>query len=269
MKNLVIILSTALLFSLLGNWYQYRFPRIIPNKPDLVFRTTPNAPPTTVYNLPQGNQSATANAVQQYKEKSEKAQELIDLVVAENPGIEKAKEVETITKVKANLELKLTEKDLIISEKDQLIAKKDEQIKYWESKDKFNKVTVNNATNDVTVNSEIAPIIATSAKRPKWYKPKENFITITSPNPFVKFYGIESYRFKNPDRKDLVNLSAEIGGRYFLKPNNPLQVFAGIRGTFNPDGKFQPSILGGYVYDPITGKMEPMAEARLNYTIFE
>lgn len=69
----------------------------------------------------------------------------------------------------------------------------------------------------------------------------------TSENPPVKFYGVESYQFKNPKQKDFMELNAKVQGLYF--PKQMIVPYVGAELIFNPDGRLKPVIEYGYFYD--------------------
>lgn len=231
-KILTISLAIALLISIGVNFYQYHYPRKIDSL-NTVFVNNGNQPVTKITELPAGNQAATAQIQKDYEIKEAKAKELLQ-VVKSIPELEDEKKITQLTEAKAFLELQLNEKDLVLNDKDK-------QIKEW--KDKFNSIKVDNSTNQVNVNSEVSPKIASSEKREHWFSPKIPYITITSENPAIKFYGLESYTFKNPQKKNLLELTFNADtGQFF----NDSRFDPGLRFydselelTFNPDGKFR------------------------------
>jgi len=229
------ILTTALIIVLLlslgANVWQYYSPRTI--KGETVYLETDNLPPTAITTLPSGNQSATSQTQKDYSHKSASAKELLSMVFS-IPDLENVKQITQLTSVNASLELALSEKDMVLNDKDK-------QLKEW--KDKYNSVKVDNSTNTVDVNSEVSPKIANSEKREHWFAPKIPYTTITSENPAIKFYGVESYTFKNPQTKNILELTLNADTGQFL---NDAKINQGLRYydsefelTFNPDGKFR------------------------------
>lgn len=252
-KTISSIVFGILLLSIGCNLYQYYFPRVEKIQGEIVYLPG-QSQPTVVNNLPAGNQSATVKIEQQYEDKTGKARDLL-AQVKNIPDLEREKEINSLIEAKMKLELNLSEKDLAINDKEK-------QIKEW--KDKFNKVSVNNQTNVVSVVSEVSPKIATTAKRSGIFKPKESFTTITSENPAVKFYGIESYQFKNPKQKDFVELNLKLQGLYISKQVIP---YGGAELIFNPDGRIKPFAGYGFVYDYKTLKFVPLIEAGIQYNL--
>lgn len=155
--------------------------------------------------------------------------------------IDSKSEVKELTKIIANLELKLTEKDLIINDEKT-------QKKVW--KDKYNQVTVDNKANTVDVLAEVSPVTVGYEKREKWFKSKDSFTSITSENPSVVFNGVEKYTVKNKEVKNFleVTLEAEIGQFYNDRKHiKGLKNYDGMLNvTFNPDGKIRPFVKAGY-----------------------
>lgn len=253
MKTLTSILAVLLLISVALNVWWYYNPHIEKQKGEIVY--LPNEKePTIIYKLTDGNQSATVAIVNDYKRKIANAQELL-VKVKSIPDLENQKQISQLTAVNANLELKLSEKDLAINDKDK-------QVKEW--RDKFNTVNVNNSTNDISVISEVSPVIAVTAKRDKFYSPKISYTVITSENPAVKFYGVESYTFKNPKQKDFLELNLKVQGLYLDKQIIP---YGGAELLFNPDGKLKPIVGYGYFYNNGTGKILPYWMAGLQFNV--
>lgn len=230
---LTTALVIALLFSLGANFWQYYNPRTIIGKGQTVYVENGDKPTTSITNLPTGNQSATAETRKDYNRKEASAKELLSMVKG-IPDLENAKQITQLTSVNASLELALSEKDMILNDKDK-------QIKEW--KDKYNSVKVDNLLNKVDVISEVSPKIANSEKREHWFAPKIPYTTITSENPAIKFYGVESYTFKNPQTKNLLELTLNVDtGQFFFDSNlSPGLRFydSEIELTFNPDGKLR------------------------------
>lgn len=221
----LLILSVGL------NAYLIKFPKI---KKETVI--VPGAKESTiVYKLPDGNQSATVKIINDYKRELQNSKRLVERVKG-IPDLENEKKLASIIEAKMKLELNLSEKELAINDKEK-------QIKEW--KDKFNRINVNNETNVVSVVSEVSPKIATTSKRDGFLKPKETYTTITSENPSVKFYGVESYQFKNPKQKDFLELNLKLQGLYVDETLTP---YGGAELLFNPDGKFKPILGYGYFY---------------------
>lgn len=254
MNKTISSIVIGLLFLSVGvNVYWYYFPRV-EKSPGVTVYLPGKSEPTIIYTLPAGNQSSTTKVEQQYQEKTGKAKELLAQVKG-IPDLEKEKEITALMAAKMKLELNLSEKDLALNDKEK-------QIKVW--KDKFNSVTVDNVNNTSSVISEVSPKIATTAKRPGIFKPKETYTVITSENPSVKFYGIESYSFKNPKQKDLVELNLKIQGLFV---NKTLIPYGGIELLFNPDGKLKPIVGYGYFYDNFSGKLYPYWMAGVQFNL--
>jgi|GEM_PF-6049185 len=243
MKTVIIILGTLLFISIGGNIWQYYNPRVEKQKGETVYISNNDKPEVAVTNLPNGNQSATVENQQDYDKKISSAKELLTTVKS-IPDLEESKRISEITSAKAVLELQLTEKDLVINDKDK-------QIKEW--KDKYNSVKIDNANNKADVISEVSPKIIGSEKREHWYSAKIPYTTITSENPSIKFYGLESYTFKNPKQKNLLELNVNIQGTYFdekIYPQGNAELI------FNPDGRLRPYGGYGYYYDYNEGKFK-------------
>lgn len=252
MKNLTSkILLILLVISVGFNLYQYYFPTVEKVKGEIVYLPGEKQS-TIVYKLPDGSQSATVKVEQQYEKQTASAKELIN-EVKNIPDLEKEKEITNLMVAKMKLELNLSEKDLAINDKEK-------EIKKW--KDKYNSIEVNNLTNEVKSISEVSPKIATTEKREKFYKPKESYTTITSENPAVKFYGVESYQFKNPKQKDFVELNLKVQGLYL---NDMLIPYGGAEVLFNPDGKLKPIVGYGYFYQG--NKLYPYWLAGLQFNL--
>lgn len=253
MKTLISILSIALLISLGINFYQFKFPHIKNIEGKMVY--LPNErPPTIIYQTKDGVSVAVAKTIKDYSRNLENANELLKHVNS-IPGLENTKQITTLTAVNSKLQVDLTEKDLVLND---AIA----QTKIW--KDKFNSIEINNVTNEAKATAEVSPKIATTEKRTGFLQPKETFTTVTSENPSVKFYGVESYQFKNPRHKDFLEVNAKIQGIY-IKPY--LVPSGGLELVLNPDGKL--IWFGGYsyYYDMVNNKFVPYISAGLKYNL--
>lgn len=241
-KTISSIVIGLLLLSVGLNIYWYNFPKVEQSQgKDIMI---PGEKETTiVYKLPDGNQSATTKVTNDYSQQTQNSKELLQQVKG-IPDLENEKKITSLIAANMKLEVNLTEKDLAINDKEK-------QIKVW--KDKFNSVTVDNTNNTSSVISEVSPKIATTQKRDKFYKPKETYTIITSENPAVKFYGVQSYSFKNPKQKDFVELNLKAQGLYV---NREIIPYASAEILFNPDGKIKPLIGYGYFYDNGSGKLQ-------------
>lgn len=256
MNTLIKILSLALLLSLAGNIWQHFHPRIIKPKAEIVYLPGEEKK-VIVYDLPGGTQAATVKTSKEYERATKEAKELLKTVKS-IPDLENEKRVTSLIAANMRLELKLSENQMILNDKEK-------QLKQW--KDDHNSVSVNNSTNEVAVTSEISPKVVSSEKRPKFYKPKESYTTITSPNPSAKFYGLESYTFKNPKAKDVLEFNLKFQGLFINKEIIP---YGGAELLINPDGKLKPIIGYGYFYDYGSGKLIPywMGGLQLNLLRF-
>lgn len=254
MRNVISnILLGFLLLSVGLNVYQYYFPRI-QKVPGETIYLPGEKESTIVYKLPEGNQSATVQQVKDYAQKTQNAQELLEKVKG-IPDLENEKKITSLLEAKMKLELSLSEKDLVLNDKEK-------QIKTWQ--DKFNSVTVDNGGNTASVISEVSPKIATVDKREKFYLPKESYTVITSENPSVKFYGLESYQFKNPRQKDFVELNLKVQGLYL---NENIIPYGGAELLFNPDGRLKPIVGYGYFYDRFSGQIYPYWMGGLQFNL--
>lgn len=253
MKTLFKIVSVIAIISLGVNIWQWYNPRVVIGDGKVVYM--PGAEiPAIVYDLPNGTQSVTVKNSPEYKQATQQAQEMKELVKY-IPDLENTDKIASLTQAKMQLELKLSEKDMTLNDLQK-------QRKTWE--DKYNSVTVDNSTNDVAVTSEVSPIIATVDKREAFYKPKESYTVISSPNTSVKFYGLESFTFKNPKPKDFVELNLKLEG---LLLNKSVIPFGGAELVFNPDGKLKPVIGYGYYYDNASGKPIPYWAGGLQFNL--
>lgn len=244
MKNLTTTILAALLLLSVGlNIYWYVWPRV-KELPGKTVYLPGEKKETIIYKLPDGNQSATVQNVQDYKRATSAARELLATVKG-IPDLENQKRITSLLSAQARLELSLSEKDMALNDKDK-------QIKTWS--DKYNSVTVNNSTNTVTSSSEVNPKVATVEKREKFYLPKETYTVITSENPAVKFYGMESYTFKNPKQKAAFELNIQGRGLYL---NGEIIPYGGAQAVFNPDGRVRYIVEHGYYYQAQQNKAYP------------
>lgn len=164
---------------------------------------------------------------------------------------------------------KLTKKDLIIDS----LNKTNENILEWKNNWMWAKSDFEKKTLDYKYNLDIFFLQGTEKSKgflgTGLFPKKQDYMIGTSRDSSATFSGIQYSKTPIKERKDLFNLSAEIGGHYFLKPYNQLAVYGGIRGTVNPDGRFQPSIGGMYYFNPFTREITPVVDLKLSYTIFE
>ena len=177
--------------------------------------------------------------------------------------------ITSITRLLGEANAKLTAKDLVKSEENDKAG-----ILEWKTPYYSSRVDVANKTNDTKYNIITDQLQITETGKgflgTGLFRSKNDFMIGTSPDPGATFSGMVQMRTPIKARKDFMNLSAELGGRYFLKPSNQFGAFSGVRVTFNPDGKWQPSVSGQYIFDPRTGIISPLiVEAKLSYTIFE
>lgn len=253
MKTTLIICLTLLSLSVGFNFYQYYFPRTvnIPGKTIIV----PGAKESTVvYQMPGGNEAATSKVIQDYKEKTIEAKQMV-AEVKTIPGLESAKDITAITEAKMKLEIELNAAKMTINDVQN-------EKKTWE--DKFNKITVDNKNNIASSISEVSPKIVQSEKREKFLQPKVPYTTITSENPSAVFYGVKSYTFKNPQQKDFLELNLKAQAIYLNKEVTP---FAGLELIFNPDGRFKYVGGAGYFYDVKSGTLVNYFSGGINFNL--
>lgn len=249
MKNLITsILAVLLMLSAGLNVYWYYWPRVEKQKGETVYLPGKNTE-TVIY-----EKSATAKTQKDYERKSQNAKELVASVKG-IPDLENEKKITQLIATNMKLQLDLTAKDMTLNDAEK-------QRKTWE--DKYNSVKVDNSNNTASVTAEVSPKIATVEKRDAFYKPKETYTVITSENPSIKFYGVESYQFKNPKQKDFVELNLKINGLYIDKIIIP---YGGAELLFNPDGKIKPSAGYGYFYDHISRTFVPYWALGLQYNL--
>lgn len=176
--------------------------------------------------------------------------------------------ITSITRLLGEANAKLTHKDLVKSEENDKAG-----ILEWKTPYYSSRVDIENKTNDTRYNIITDQLQITETGKgflgTGLFRSKKDFMVGTSPDPSATFSGMLQMKTPIKVRKDFMNLSAELGATYFLKPSNILTPFAGIRVTINPDGKWQPSFSGQYIYDPTTGRVNPMIEGKIAYTIFE
>lgn len=254
MRNTVSTILLGLLVVSIGfNLYQYYFPRVEKQKGDIIYLPGEKES-TIIYRLPEGNQSATVKQTEDYAKKTQNAQDLIASVKG-IPDLENEKKITQLIAANMKLQLDLTAKDMTLNDTEK-------QRKTWE--DKYNSVTVDNSNNTASVISEVSPKIATVDKRDKFYLPKETYTVITSENPAIKFYGLESYQFKNPRQKDFVELNLKVQGLYL---NEIIIPYGGAELIFNPDGKLKPIAGYGYFYNNHDAAFYPYFMAGLQFNL--
>lgn len=253
MNTVIKILAIFLLISIGVNIWQWINPRTIKAKAEIVYLPGEEKK-VIIYSLPDGNQSATVQNSKEYEKATKEARELLETVKS-IPDLENEKKITSLISANMKLELGMSEKDMAINDKEK-------ELKQW--KDKFNTINLNNNSNEITVSSEVSPKIATTEKREKFYLPKQNYTVITSENPAVKFYGLESYTFKNPKQKDFVELNLKLQGLYF---NESLIPYGGVELLFNPDGKFKPIFGYGYFYNNSVQIFEPYFMGGIQYNL--
>lgn len=233
MRNLTTTILAALLLISVGlNIYWYVWPRVEKVKGETVFLPGEKKE-TIVYKLPEGNQSATVQNVQDYQRATAAAKELLAKVKG-IPDLDNEKKITSLMAANARLELSLSEKDMTLNDAEK-------QRKVWQ--DKYNSITVNNADNTASVTAEVNPKVATVEKRDKFYLPKESYTVITSENPSVKFNGMESYTFKNPRQKAAFELNLQ-GRALYL--DGQIIPYGGAQAVFNPDGRVRYIVEHGY-----------------------
>lgn len=236
-------MGIALLVSIGANIWQYYHPREITGKGKVVYLPGEEKK-VIVYDLPDGTQSATVKASQEYRQATKEARELL-ATVKSIPDLENTEKIASLTKANMQLQIDMDASKMTVNDLEQ-------QKKTWV--DKWNTVSVDNSKNTSSVISNVDPIVATVEKREKFYKPKDFYTVITSENTSAKFYGMESYTFKNPRQKDFVELNLVVQG---LVLNKTVIPYGGAELVFNPDGKLKPIASGGYFYDHISGKFYP------------
>lgn len=174
--------------------------------------------------------------------------------------------INSITRLLGEANKKLTKEDLVNipeNEKKGLLE--------WKTDFYHSLVDVEKKTNETHYNikTDFLQITETNKGFLGFFKKKTDFMIGTSPDPSATFNGMVQSRTPIKERKDFINLSLLMGGRQFLKPYNQTVLFGGIRGTFNPDGKWQPNISGQFVLNPNTGIIMPIIQIEIAYTIFE
>ena len=161
------------------------------------------------------------------------------LTKLKNMEIEKSK-VENIIKINQELQLKLTEKDMILDDKEK-------ELKKW--KTKFDEVTVDNKNNTVEVKSDVSPIITQEYKRNRIFGPKETVISVSSNNPNLYFEGATKFEIIPRDKKAFFELSVDVNtGKlmYQVPYSQGLRYYNGmLKLEFNPDGTLRPYLYGG------------------------
>ena len=195
-----------------------------------------------------------------------------DTVIAALKKAENLQSVEVKSLVKLVGEAKglLTAKDLVI---DSLEKTHNPNLLQWRNKYMWASADFDKKSLDYKYNIEVYNMQVTEVGKgflgTKLFAKKIDKMISTSRDPNATFSEMVQMQTVIKPRKDVFNLSAEVGGTYFLKPYNQLAVYVGIRGTINPDGKFQPSVSGQYYYNPFTQKVMPVVDVKLSYTIFE
>lgn len=253
MNTLSKIMMVAILLLIGGNLWQWYNPRQIVGKGKVVYLPGEEKK-VIVYDLPGGNQSATVKASQEFKQATKEARELI-ATVKSIPDLENTEKIASLTKANMKMQIDMDASKMTVNDLEQ-------QKKTWT--DKFNTITVDNSKNTSSAIANVDPIIATVEKREKFYLPKELYTVITSENPSAKFYGMESYTFKNPRQKDFIELNLKLQGLYV---NNTLIPYGGAELIFNPDGKLKPIAGYGYFYNHLSGKLIPYWSAGLQFNL--
>lgn len=182
---------------------------------------------TKVVTLPAGNQAVFSVNQKKYSEKPPKE---IVKIVKSIPDL-KSSNVVALTETNSQLQLKLGEKDLVINDKEN-------EIKQW--KDKYNQVTTNK--DSVKIVSEVSPKIITVEQRERFLGPKEQYTIITSENPSIKFFGNDTYTYKIPQKKNILEITLDGNVSRYLTDYG---YQATVNLQFNPDGKLRPYIFGG------------------------
>lgn len=177
-------------------------------------------------------------------------------------------EIMSITRTLGEANKKLAARDLINTSKNDSLG-----ILEWNTDFYTSRVNIAERTNEVQYRIKVDNIQV--KEKGKGFlgtgllKTTREYMVGTSPDTSATFDGMVQMRTPIKPRYDLVNLSIELGTKYFLKPYNQLDVFTGVRVTLNPDGRWQPSFSGQYIMNTVTGAVIPAVEARLSYTIFE
>lgn len=177
-------------------------------------------------------------------------------------------EIMSITRTLGEANKKLAARDLINTSKNDSLG-----ILEWNTDFYTSRVNIAERTNEVQYRIKVDNIQVKETSKgflgTGLLKTTREYMIGTSPDTSATFDGMVQMRTPIKPRYDLVNLSVELGGKYFLKPYNQLDVFTGVRVTLNPDGRWQPSFSGQYIMNTVTGTVIPAVEARLSYTIFE
>lgn len=251
MNTIIKILGIALILSIGVNLWQYYHPREITSKGKVVYLPGEEKK-VIVYDLPDATQSATVKASQEYRQATKEAWELL-ATVKSIPDLENTEKIASLTKANMQLQIDMDASKMTVNDLEK-------QKKTWV--DKWNTVNVDNSKNTSSVISNVDPIVATVEKREKFYKPKELYTVITSQNPSAKFFGLESYTFKNPRQKDFLELNLKLQGLYVDQTLTP---YGGAELLFNPDGKFKPIVGYGYFYKD--NKLFPYFLGGLQYNL--
>ena len=182
---------------------------------------------TKTITLPAGNQAVYSVNQKKYNDKPTKE---IKKIIKEIPDLKSSKVI-ALTETNSQLQLKLGQKDLVINDKEN-------EIKQW--KDKYNEVTTNK--DSVKVISEVSPKIITVEQREKFFSPKQQYIIVTSDNPSIKFFGNDSYVYKNPEKKNFLEITIDGNVSKYI---NDFGYQSTINLEFNPDGRLRLYIFGG------------------------
>ena len=193
-----------------------------------------------------------------------------DTIIAALKKQNEGKELEilSITRTLGEAHKKLAAKDLVNTSKNDSLG-----ILEWNTDFYTSRVNIAERTNEVKYRIKVDNIQVKETSKgflgTGLFKTTREYMVGTSPDPGATFDGMIQMRTHIKPKYDPLSLSVELGGKYFLKPYNQLDVFTGIRVTLNPDGRWQPSFSGQYIMNTVTGVVIPAVEARLSYTIFE
>lgn len=235
MNTFTKILLALFLVSLGVLWWKFEHPTI---EKEYVPTAGKIPPPKVIYTTSKtGTQVATIKTPAPVLEPAKVASEELLNTVKNIEEIDKDAKITELTKISTELKLQLDAKSMALNDAEK-------QIKVW--KDNYNSVTVDNLNNTVAVHSEVSPVIVGYEKRPKWYKAKESYTSITSNNPAIMFNGVETLKVPNKQVKNFLELTFDADtGQYFYDREfiKGLMFYdASLNVIFNPDGRIRPYI---------------------------
>ncbi|MDR6548553.1 hypothetical protein J2810_004643 [Chryseobacterium rhizosphaerae] len=173
-----------------------------------------------------------------------------ELLPALNEGAKYKAKVDELTAVNAQLQGEVSKKDVVKNEAEKEVLK-------WKSKYIAIEANIKDSTAKYAYNAELN--IAKYRQKHSLFGEKESFVAISTPDKNLKVNSVERYVQKISPDKDLMDLTIE--GKAFINPNstkkiNDIGIGTYINAEFNPDGRFRPSVYGGYRL----GSGEPVPE---------